>query len=132
MSVINDMNVDLKNAVATFEIKNSIGTISTEKKEYDSLKKLGTPGRDVMTREFAFTIPQTIKDNEEIELIITVDYAGMQTVRTKKIVVNGGEPYEAPYSQIAVILTLVAVTLVIGASAIIALPGGKKRAEKKK
>ncbi len=130
VSVINDKNVDMTTATAVLEIKSGNQVLKTETKEYESLKKLGTTGRDVMTREFSFTLPETLKDGTEVLLTVTVDYEGEKTVRTKVLTVEGGTAYEAPYSRFAVIITLSAFVAVLGGAILVAAYRYRQQTEK--
>lgn len=130
VSVVNDIGEDLGDTVATLEVSYKNAVILSESKAFESLKKLGTQGRDVMTREFAFEIPGMIKDGEDITLTIKVKAHGNETTWSKKLTVSGGNTYEASYSHAAIVITLCSVGAVICVATVIA--GIRYRREKKK
>ncbi|MBO4261479.1 MAG: hypothetical protein J5921_02550 [Clostridia bacterium] len=115
VAVTNNSNSDLETVKVHFTVSVGQKVIYDEIKQYDSLKALGDyeKGRDdIEIHRFSFTVPKSIKDGTEMIISATVDGSG-ETVSTRNAVISGGETYEAPYSQMAVIITA------LGAGAII-------------
>ncbi|MBP1587147.1 MAG: hypothetical protein ILO53_01935 [Clostridia bacterium] len=119
VAVTNNTPSDLGTVEVTFTLASGSTVLYQETKQYDSLKKLGTPGRDIMRREYSFEMPRSIRDGTVVTLTAHLVVNG-RTVESYRIAeVSGGATYEAPYSDTIVATVTAALGLLIfGAVAI--------------
>ncbi|MBQ3894071.1 MAG: hypothetical protein II739_01990, partial [Clostridia bacterium] len=92
-----------------------------ETKQYDSLKKFGTAGRDIMRREFSFEMPKSIHDGTQVTLTAKIVSGGKTASSTRSAFVSGGATYEEPYSMTAVTAVLIGAGILILGAIVIAM-----------
>lgn len=99
VAVMNDTFADLGGLEVTVQLLNGSNVLYSETKQYDSIRKFGTEGRDIVRREFNLTIPATVTDNTEITLVAYFLYGGKRVESMRRILVSGGAMYESPASR---------------------------------
>ena len=121
VAVTNNNGYDLDTIEVLFTLTQDQKVIFQETKQYDSLKKLGTEGRDVERHKFTFDVPKSLKDGAELVLTaaISVNGASFSSVRTALI--EGGNTYESPYSGTAVAIAVVSAGSLILVAATVSL-----------
>ncbi len=115
VAVTNNSNRDLETIKVRFTVSVGQKVIYDEVKQYDSLKALGDyeKGRDdIEIHRFSFTVPKSYKDGTEMVFSAAI-VGSEETVSTRNAVINGGETYEAPYSQTAVIISALGMGAII-------------------
>ena len=119
VAVTNNTPADLGTVEVTFTLTSGSAVLYQETKQYDSLKKIGTPGRDIMRREFSFEMPKSIRDGTEVVLSARLVVNGETVESSRTAVVSGGDTYEDPYSQMIVAVVTAALgVLIFGAVAV--------------
>ncbi len=106
VAVTNNLNDEPGPVEVTLTLSLEGKVIYQETKQYDSLKKLGTNGRDIARREFVFTVPRSIKDGSELQLSASVVSGGVTVSSTRTAFIDGGKTYESPYSMTAMAITV--------------------------
>lgn len=112
VALTNNTNEELETVEVVFTLSVGQKIVYQETKQYDSLSKLGASGRDIERHKFSFTVPKSIKDGTELVLSATIVGTG-ETISTRNTYIEGGDTYESPYSETAVIITVVAVGTVV-------------------
>lgn len=126
VAVTNNTPEDLGTVEVTFTLTSGTTVLYQETKQYDSLKKLGTPGRDIMRREYSFEMPRSIRDGTVVTLSAHLTVNGETVESSRFTEVSGGETYEDPYSQMIVTIVTASLAALIFGSVVIAFVMSRK------
>lgn len=107
VAVTNNLPEDLGTIEVVFTLSADQKILYQETKQYESIKKYGTAGRDIARREFSFTVPSSIVDGTELVITATVSAPGVEAVSSvRNAFIEGGNTYESPYSATAVFIAV--------------------------
>lgn len=132
VAVNNALPEDLGTIEVTLTLTVGSTVLYEETKQYDSLKKFGTAGRDIMRREFSFEMPKSIHDGTQVTLTATIVSGGKTASSTRSAFVSGGATYEAPYSSTAVTFVLIGAGALILGAVVIAMLQARHYSQKGK
>ena len=121
VAVNNSLPEDLGTVEVTLTLTVGTTVLYEETKQYDSLKKFGTAGRDIMRREFSFEMPKSIHDGTQVTLTAKIVSGGKAASSTRSAFVSGGATYEEPYSMTAVTAVLIGAGILILGAIVIAM-----------
>ncbi len=132
VAVMNDTAENIDDLNVTVVLRNGEDEIFSKTTLYDSIKKYGSDGRDIARRKFDIEIPAYIPDNTVTVIEAHFSLNGKVIKSTRKITINGGVPYESPYSTLFVAGTVGACILIIASAAAIAFAQQKRNDLKNK
>jgi len=130
VALLNDTRQEIENIDVTVVLRVDGDELFSETKEYDSVMKYGTDGRDIARRKFNITVPAYITDNTEavLEARFTIDGRTVKSSRT--VMISGGVAYETPYSTLLVVSAVSVCALIITTACFIALGRMRNNANK--
>ena len=120
VAVLNDTAEEVTDLEVTVVLRVGNDILFSETKEYDSIKKYGTDGRDIARRKFDMAVPAYIADNTEAVLEARFTLNGQTVKSSRSLTISGGVAYESPYSTLFVAGAVCVCALLIGTASVVA------------